>query len=48
MTLTLNATLRDARGKKNEALRTAGEMPAVVYGPKHEAQSSVFNTRDFS
>jgi large subunit ribosomal protein L25 len=48
MTLTLNATLRDARGKKNEALRTAGEMPAVVYGPKHEAQSIVINTRDFS
>ncbi|MFM2374735.1 MAG: hypothetical protein RLZZ234_730 [Candidatus Parcubacteria bacterium] len=48
MTLTLNATLREARGKKNEALRSAGDMPAVVYGPKHEAQSIVINTRDFS
>jgi large subunit ribosomal protein L25 len=48
MTLTLNATLREARGKKNEVLRDAGEMPAVVYGPKHAAQSIVINTRDFS
>jgi large subunit ribosomal protein L25 len=48
MTLTLNATLREARGKKNEVLRDAGEMPAVVYGPKHTAQSIVINTRDFS
>jgi large subunit ribosomal protein L25 len=48
MTLTLNATLRDARGKKNEALRTAGEMPAVVYGPKYESQSIVINAHEFS
>lgn len=48
MTLTLNATLREARGKKNSILRDAGEMPAIVYGPKHEAQSIVVKTIDFT
>lgn len=48
MTITLNATLREARGKKNVALRDAGEIPAIVYGPKHEAQSIVLSASDFT
>lgn len=48
MTLTLSASPRDARGKKNTALRERGEMPAIVYGPKHEAQSIVLKTNEFA
>lgn len=47
MTLTLTASLREKRGKKNVSLRLAGEMPAVVYGPKHETQSITLNTHEF-
>jgi large subunit ribosomal protein L25 len=48
MTISLTATLRDARGKKNADLRAKGEVPAVVYGPKHEAQSIVLKASEFS
>lgn len=48
MTLTLEATLREKRGKKNVSLRSAGEMPAVVYGPKHESQSITLKASDFT
>lgn len=48
MTISLTATLRDARGKKNSGLREKGEVPAVVYGPKHEAQSITVNASEFT
>lgn len=48
MTLTLEATFREKRGKKNVSLRSAGDMPAVVYGPKHEAQSITLKASDFT
>lgn len=47
MTLTLQVALREKRGKKNASLRALGDMPAVVYGPKHEAQSITLKTHDF-
>lgn len=31
-TLTLHATTRDVRGKKNKSLRTSGTLPGVLYG----------------
>ncbi len=34
MTITLEAKMRAETGKKAKALRTAGMLPAVVYGPK--------------
>lgn len=37
MTVTLHAEARTVRGKKLEALRKAGKLPAVIYGPKEEA-----------
>ncbi len=37
MTFTLQATTRTERGKELAALRKAGKIPAVVYGPKEEA-----------
>lgn len=48
MTISLTATLREARGKKNVNLRDKGEVPAVVYGPKHEAQSITVNASEFT
>ena len=48
MTLTLQATLRETLGKKTANLRAAGDMPAVVYGPKHEAQSITLKTSEFT
>jgi large subunit ribosomal protein L25 len=48
MTISLTATLRDARGKKNTDLRSKGEVPAVVYGPKHEAQSISVKASEFT
>ncbi len=48
MTISLTATLRDARGKKNADLRAKGEVPAVVYGPKHEAQPISVNASQFA
>ncbi len=37
MTIKLEASLRTEFGKKVAALRTAGNLPAVMYGPKQEA-----------
>ncbi len=37
MAFTLEATPRTETGKKVAALRTAGMLPAVVYGPKQES-----------
>ncbi len=34
MTFTLQATARTLRGKQTKALRTSGQLPAVIYGPK--------------
>jgi large subunit ribosomal protein L25 len=45
--ITLTATVREARGRKNASLRDEGKLPAVVYGPKHEAQSIVLDVNDF-
>ncbi len=36
MTLTLTIEPREARGKKLDALRAEGKMPAVLYGPKEK------------
>lgn len=43
----LTVALRDARGKKNKAIRAEGGMPAVVYGHGVEAQAITVNQRDF-
>lgn len=37
MTITLEATTRTERGKQLAALRKAGKVPAVIYGPKETA-----------
>lgn len=47
MTLQLNVIERSARGKSNASLRTAGTMPAIVYGPKHESQPISMSVVDF-
>lgn len=36
MTFSLTVATRTERGKKLEGLRTAGKLPAVMYGPKEE------------
>ncbi len=47
MTISLQVTPRELRGKKNVALRLGGDMPAVVYGAKHEAESITLKIQDF-
>ncbi len=47
MTLTLEATPRTETGKKVEALRLAGNLPGVVYGPKQEPRSVTMKKGDF-
>lgn len=39
MTFTLQATERTERGKQLDALRKAGKLPAVVYGPKESSMA---------
>lgn len=39
MTITLEATKREATGKASQSLITEEKMPAVVYGPKKEAEA---------
>lgn len=48
MTLELKAAKRSVSGKGVQALRQSGLMPAVVYGPKHEATSIEIAVKDFS
>ncbi|MDD5144882.1 MAG: 50S ribosomal protein L25 [Candidatus Pacebacteria bacterium] len=45
--LTLNAKIREERGKKNAALREKGEVPAVLYGPKTKSMSLQVNGKEF-
>lgn len=47
MTFTLEATPRTETGKKVEALRLAGNLPGVVYGPKQEPLSVTMKKGDF-
>ncbi len=47
MTIALTATKRTEMGKEVSALRKAGSMPAVVYGPKQESLSITLNRREF-
>lgn len=47
MTFTLNASERTEKGKKLEALRAAGKLPAIVYGPKHEAMAISLDAKEF-
>ena len=47
MVMEITATKRTAMGKAVEALRAAGSIPAVVYGPKQESLSITLNRRDF-
>lgn len=45
--ITLQATLRTEMGKAAKSLTDDGRMPAVVYGPKHEAQSITVSLPEF-
>lgn len=47
MTHTLNATARTERGKQLNALRKAGTLPAVLYGPKEAAQPLSLSLSEF-
>ncbi len=47
MTHTLAAEARTKTGHGLDSLRAAGQMPAVVYGPKHESESIAVNVREF-
>lgn len=47
MTFTLQATARAERGKKMEALRKSGKLPAVVYGPKEPASAITIDQSAF-
>lgn len=47
MTVTLHAEKRTARGKKLEALRKEGKLPAVIYGPKEEATALMLEKAAF-
>lgn len=47
MTITLNVAKREETGKKLGKLRASGVLPAVVYGPKHEATNISLNAKEF-
>ena len=44
---TLAVTKREVLGKKSKDLKAIGQMPAVVYGPKHESTPVTVNAREF-
>jgi large subunit ribosomal protein L25 len=48
MTIALSAKKRTATGKAVEALRAAGSLPAVIYGPKQAALAVEVPLKDFS
>ncbi len=48
MTFTLKVSERTEKGKKLEALRANGKLPAVVYGPKHEAMTISLDSKEFA
>jgi len=47
MTFTLEASPRTETGKKVQALRSAGKLPAVVYGPKQAPTALTLSKADF-
>lgn len=47
MTVTLKAEARTIQGKQLSKLRKEGRLPAVVYGPKHEATLLTLNKAAF-
>jgi large subunit ribosomal protein L25 len=47
MTFTLTVESRTERGKKVSALRSAGKLPAVMYGPKEEATPLTLDKIEF-
>ena len=46
--ITLHAQKREKTGKQMRKAEAADTMPAVIYGPKHEAESVVFKLTDFT
>lgn len=48
MTTTLSATKRTVTGKASRALLAEGMLPAVVYGPSHEAEAVSLPLTDFT
>lgn len=47
MTFTLKVGERTEKGKKLESLRKGGKLPAVVYGPKHQAMTVSLDSKEF-
>lgn len=47
MTITLKVSERSERGKKLEALRAQGTLPAVVYGPKEASAAIKLDQKEF-
>jgi large subunit ribosomal protein L25 len=47
MTITLKVSKREETGKKLAKLRASGQLPAVVYGPKHEATAISLDSKEF-
>jgi large subunit ribosomal protein L25 len=45
--ITLAVTKRELVGRRTKRLASSGQMPAVVYGPKHESTPVTLNYRDF-
>ncbi len=48
MTTTLSATKRTVTGKASRVLLSQGSLPAVVYGPNHEAEAISLPLSDFT
>lgn len=47
MTITLNVEKREESGKRLQALRADGKLPAVMYGPKVDSVSVTLDKKDF-
>ncbi len=47
MTFSLTVEARTERGKKLEQLRSAGKLPAIMYGPKEEATALTIDRVEF-
>lgn len=47
MTITLNATKREETGKAGKRALSEDQIPAVVYGPKHEAEHIALPLHEF-
>jgi len=45
--ITIAATKREVLGKDSKKLKNDGQMPAVVYGPKHASTPVTLNAREF-